>query len=392
MLSAEQREIRALAREFAEGELRPRTAEWDEARALDDDVFGSLAELGFLGMLIPEEHGGLDLDVPTYLLALEELAWGDPAVALSVQIQSGPVAQTLLRHGSEAQKEAWLPRLAAGGALGAFALSEPGAGSDVRSLETRAEPDGDGWRLTGTKKWVTNGDRAELVVVFARTGGDDDAPIGAFLVDRDAGGYRVTGREATMGLRASETVTVELDGVRVGADGLLGDGSRGLRYALEALDFGRIGVAAQALGIAQAAYEHSVAYAAEREQFGRPIGEFGAIREKVADMATRIAGARALTHEVARELQATRDGESVDDHRGPGGSAARAAMAKLAATEAAMWVADEAVQIYGGYGYMRDYPVEKLLRDAKGAEIYEGTSEIMRVVVGRRALDGAGAG
>ncbi len=273
MLTAEQLEIRSLAREFAAGEIRPHTAAWDEARALDDDVFAKLAELGFLGMLVPEAYGGLDLDPVTYLLVLEELAWGDAAVALSVAIQNGPVAGLLVRRGSDEQKQAWLPRLASGEVLGAFALSEAGAGSDPGRLTATAERDGDGWRLNGTKRWVTNGGRAGLVVVFARTSGEG---VGAFLVEPSADGYRVAGRETTMGLRASETATVELDGVRVGPDALVGDAGEGLSYALEALDLGRCGIAAQAVGIARAAMEHATAYALERQQFGQPIAEFDA--------------------------------------------------------------------------------------------------------------------
>lgn len=219
--TTEQREIRALAREFAEGEIRPRTAVWDGARALDDAIFGSLAELGFMGMLVPEAYGGLDLDLGTYLLVLEELAWGDAAVGLSVAIHNGPVTRLLLAHGDEEQRREHLPRLAAGEALGAFALSEPEAGSDAAAIRTQAVRDGDGWRLSGTKRWVTNGARADLVVVFARTGGDGAEPaIGAFLVEPAAEGYRVGRSEKTMGLRASQTVEVHLEEVRVGEGAL----------------------------------------------------------------------------------------------------------------------------------------------------------------------------
>lgn len=388
-LTAEQQEIRALAREFAEGEIRPHTAAWDEARALDDGIFAALAELGFMGMLVPEAYGGLELDLGTYLLVLEELAWGDPAVGLSVAIHNGPVCRLLLARGDEAQRREHLPRLAAGEALGAFALSEPEAGSDAASLRTRAVRDGDGWTLTGRKRWVTNGARADLVVVFARTGEEDEGhrpAIGAFLVEPSAEGYRVGRKETTMGLRASETVEVHLEDVAVGGDALLGDPERGFTYAMEALDVGRCGIAAQSLGIAEAAYEHARSYSQEREQFGRPIADFQAIRFKVADMATRIEAARALTHRAGARLQAEWAGET----SGPDafGATALAAMAKVTASETAMWVTDEAVQIYGGYGYMRDYPVEKLMRDAKGTEIYEGTSEIMRLVVAREALRG----
>jgi alkylation response protein AidB-like acyl-CoA dehydrogenase len=385
----EQLEIQALAKEFARRELRPHTARWDEDRRLDDDVFAKLSDLGFMGMLVPEAHGGLDFDVATYLGVIEELACGDGAVALSVAIHSGPVTGLILSCGTDAQKDRWLPALASGEALGAFALSEPDAGSDARAIQTRAESDGDGWRLTGVKRWVTNGARAGMVVVFARTG--DGPDVSAFLVEPSSQGYRVSGEETMLGLRASQTVTVELDGVYVGPEGLLGEAGRGLQAALEALDVGRVGVAAQSVGIARASMEHATKYSLEREQFGRPIAEFGAIQAKLADMARFVAGARSLMHEAGRAVQDLRNEAGVS-RTGPEGVTAMAAMAKLAASEAATWVADEAVQVFGGYGYMRDYPVEKLLRDSKGTEIYEGTNEIMRRVIARELLRAAQTG
>lgn len=385
-LTDQQREIQALARDFAGGELRPRSAAWDEARALDPSVVRALGEVGFLGMRIPEAHGGLGLDVPTYLLVLEELAWGDAAVALSAAIHGGPVTHLLLRRGTPAQQERWLPLLASGETLGAFALSEPEAGSDAGALTARAEPSGGGWRLSGVKRWVTNGSSAGLVVVFARTG----EGVSAFLVEPSAPGYRVAGRERTLGLRASETVTVELDGVEVAGDALLGREGEGLRAALEAVDVGRAGIAAQALGIARAAMEHAVGYALERRQFGKALADFGATQEKLAEMHRRITGARALTHQAGEALQAAEEGGH--PRAGPDGVTVRAAAAKLAASETATWVADEAVQIYGGYGYMKDYPVERLLRDAKGTEIYEGTNEILRHVIAREILRAAREG
>lgn len=396
--AAEQQEIRALARELAANEIRPFAAEWDARRELDPEIFRKLAELGFLGMLVPEEHGGLGLDWGTYLLALEELAWGDASVALTVAMQNGPVAQLLLCAGSEEQKRTWLPRLAAGEILGALAISEPQGGSEMAAMTTRAERTGGGWRVRGRKAWVTNGARAGLVVVFARTGeGAGDA--GAFLVEPRAEGYRPVRRARTLGFRASETVEVELDGVFVPEDGLLGGPTDGHHLAVQALDAGRLGVAAQAVGIAQAAFEHATAYAVQREQFGRPIAEFEAIQFKLADMAARITAARALTYDAARFAPAA--GSPAQDAPGVGsggGSAGagpchgaseftlRAAMAKLAAGETAMWVTTQAVQIFGGYGYMRDYPVEKLMRDAKGTEIHHGTGETLRLVIAREVL------
>ena len=381
MLTAEQQAIRELARDFADSEIAPHAAAWDRAGAFDRDVLARLGELGFLGMLVPEGYGGLGLDVPTYLVALEELARGDAALALTVAIQNGPVPAILFAHGNEAQKARWLPALASGEKIAGFALSEAQAGSDPAAMTTTATEEGDGWILRGAKRWVTNGASADLMLVFARTGESDRGKpaTGAFLVDTASPGYRVGRREKTMGLCASETVSVELDGVRLDGDRLLGDRRRGLSYALEALDLGRLGIGAQAVGIARSALEHAVRYAHERRQFDRPIASFGGVRSKLATMAARVAAARALVMESARAWEARHA-------PGTGGGlpvAARSAMAKLIASETATWAAEEAVRIFGGYGFMREYPVEKLMRDAKGTEIYEGTSEILRLVIGR---------
>jgi acyl-CoA dehydrogenase len=385
-LTEEQREIRAMAREFAAGEIRPHAPGWDAGRELDSGIFSMLGELGFLGMRVPEEFGGLGLDLPTYLLALEELAWGDASVALAVAIHSGPVGHLLLRYGTEDQKRRYLPRLASGEILGAFALSEPEAGSDARSVATLARRQGEDWVLHGGKKWVTNGGLAGLVVVFARR--EEGEGMNAFLVERGTPGWEVRHREVTMGLAASETVEVELSDLRVGVEALLGEEGKGFSYALEALDVGRVGIGALALGVARAALEHARDYARERVQFGQPLAAFQATRFKLADMAVRIAAARSLVRLAAEALESPSSGNHPPGDQDPEGPSSRAlaAMAKLTASEAALWIADEAVQIFGGYGYMRDYPVEKLLRDAKGLEILEGTSEIMRLVVARDVL------
>jgi alkylation response protein AidB-like acyl-CoA dehydrogenase len=383
-MTDEQRELQELARAFAETELRPNAAAWDAGRALPDEVFQKLAESGFLGMLLPEEYGGLGFDLSTYLLVLEELAWGDASVALSVAIHGGPVSGMILRHGTAGQKGAWLPALASGEVLGAFALSEPDAGSDAAAVQTTAVREGDGWRLDGLKRWVTNGRRAGVVLVFARTSSEG---LGVFMVRPGTDGYVVGNRESTMGLRASETVSVHLDGVRLEADALLGEVDRGLVMALEALDVGRIGIAIQAVGIGRAAVEHAARYAREREQFGRPIGRFGALQAKLADATMRVMSGRALAHEAALAWEAMDGGAP---RTGQDGVTARAAMAKLAASEAATFAADEAIQIFGGYGYMRHYPVERLMRDAKGTEIYEGTNEIMRRVIAGELLRDSG--
>lgn len=380
MLTEDQRAIRELARDFADGEIVPRASEWDREGAFDRGILDKLAGLGFLGMMVPERFGGLELDLPTYLVAFEELARGDAALSLTIHIQNGPVPVILLEHGTEEQRSQWLPALASGERIAGFALSEAGAGSDPASMTTRASRVDGGWEISGAKKWVTNGGLADVMLVFARTGGPDvgGRAIGAFLVDTDAPGYRVGKREKTMGLRASETVEVELHGVRVTSDRLVGNPSHGLRYALEALDLGRLGIGAQAVGIARAALEHALAYSRERHQFGRPIASFGAIRSKLSMMAARIAASRALVMEGARAWE-----ERAAAGIGDVPVTVSSAMAKLVASETAAWVTEEAVRIFGGYGFMREFPVEKLMRDAKVTEIYEGTSEVLRLVIGR---------
>jgi alkylation response protein AidB-like acyl-CoA dehydrogenase len=336
---------------------------------------GKLGELGFFGLRIPEEYEGLGVDTLTYLMILEELAAADASVAISLSVHSSLPVTMLLAHGTAEQKQRWLPAMARGEILAAFSLSEAGSGSDAAALRAQAVRQGDEWVLNGEKAWVTNGDTADLIVTIVRTDAPDDRRgthgISAFLVPADVPGVEPGKAEDKMGLRASRTTTVMLRDVRLGAEHLLGEEGEGLIYALSALDNGRMGVAAQAVGIARAALEHSVRYSAERKQFERPIREFQAIRFKRADMATRIAAARALTHDAAR---AHDRGERVTE---------RASMAKLFASETAMWVTTQAVQVFGGYGYMRDYPVERLFRDAKVTEIYEGTSEIQRIVVAR---------
>jgi alkylation response protein AidB-like acyl-CoA dehydrogenase len=389
-LTEEQLEIRALAREFASGEIRPHASAWDANRELDPGIFAKMGELGFLGMRIPEAFGGLELDLTTYLLVLEELAWGDASVALAVSIHSGPVASLLLQHGTEEQKTRYLPAMAGGDILGAFALSEGGAGSDVKALETKATPREGGWVLSGKKKWVTCGRRAGVILLFAKEEGGGG--IHAFLLEPGTPGLRIGKREVTMGLSAVETVELELDQVPVDREALLGEEGKGLGHAMEALEVGRLGTAVQAVGIGRAALEHARRYAEERVQFGRPLSELQATRFKLAGMANRLAAARALAlcgAQALEEKQARGQGGVVGDGiLDPEAPAAGtlAAMAKLTASEAAVWITDEAVQIFGGYGYMRDYPVEKLLRDAKGTEIYQGTSEIMRLLIARDVL------
>jgi alkylation response protein AidB-like acyl-CoA dehydrogenase len=371
----QRREIVALAGDFAASEIAPYAAEWDATKEFPHDVIAKLGELGFFGMQIPEEYGGLGLDTLTYLMVLEEIAAADASVSISLSVHNSLPASMLIAHGTEAQKERWLTRMATGEVLAAFALSEADSGSDAGGLRAQAERDGDGWILNGTKAWVTNGDTADLLVVMART----DTPqerlghrgISSFLVPAAAPGVEPQKPEDKMGLRSSRTTQVALRDVRLDGDCLLGEEKMGFHYSLQGLDQGRLGVAAQAIGIARAALEHSLRYADERKQFEKSIRDFQAVQFKLADMATRTEAARTLLH-----------GAALAKARGEGISL-MASMAKLFASETAMWVTTQAVQIFGGYGYMRDYPVEKLFRDAKVTEIYEGTSEIQRIIIAR---------
>jgi alkylation response protein AidB-like acyl-CoA dehydrogenase len=374
-MTPEQEQIRDLAREFAENEVRPHSAEWDEAHAFPREVVDKMGELGFLGMMLPEEWDGLGLDASTYLIALEEIARGDASVAVAMGVHNSLPTQMILAHGSPEQKERWLKPMARGEMLGAFSLSEPDSGSDAASLTAQARRADGGWVLNGAKAWVTNGGVGDVVVCMARTDTPDDRRgakgIGAFIVPTDTPGYKVGRREEKMGQRASETVGIAFEEMFVPDDQLLGEPGMGFIYALQGLDGGRLGIGALAVGIAQAALEHAVAYAGERRQFGKAIREFQGMQAKLANMATRVEAARALLHRAAAEKDA---GRPVSKH---------ASMAKLFASEAAMYVTTEAVQVFGGYGYVREYPVEKLFRDAKVTEIYEGTSEIQRMVIAR---------
>ncbi len=374
-LTDEQRDIQQLAREFATAEIAPYTARWDREQRFEPALVRRLGELGFLGMLVPEIYGGLALPTVTYLLVLEEIAAADASVAVLMSVHNSLPSQMLLSRGTEQQRERFLKPMAAGEMLGAFALSEPDAGSDAASLRTQAVRDGEAYVLNGTKSWVTQGNEAGVIVAMARTDSPDDRRgakgISAFLVTPDLPGFRVGKKEDKMGLRASPTVQLVFDNMRVPIANLLGEPGQGFIYALQSLDQGRLGIAAQALGIARAALDHAVRYAAERRQFGKFIRENEGIQFKLADMAVRITQARAALYAAA----AAKDrGESIT---------LLSATAKLAASEAAMWVTTQAIQVFGGYGYMSDYPVERLFRDAKVTEIYEGTSEIQRLVIAR---------
>jgi alkylation response protein AidB-like acyl-CoA dehydrogenase len=378
-LTEEQREIVQLARTFACEELAPHAAAWDREARFDRTVAAKLGSLGFLGMLIPEEYDGLGLDTLTYLLALEEIAVADASTAVLMSVHNSLPTQMILRFGNEEQKERLLRPMARGEKIGAFALSEPDAGSDASSLRCQAVRDGDEWVLTGTKSWVTSGSEADVIVVIARSRPLNpehrSRGISAFLVTPDLPGFHVGKKEDKMGLRASPTVQLNFDGLRVPAANLLGEEGQGFVYAMRSLDHGRLGIAAQAVGIARAALEHSLDYTAQRQQFGQPIRDFQAIQFRIADMGARIASSRAILHATA----ALKDrGESTTLY---------GAMSKLLASETAMWVTTQAVQLFGGYGYVKDYPVERFFRDAKITEIYEGTSEVQRIVIARELFD-----
>ena len=382
-LTDTQREIQSLARTYTQRELVPHASARDRDSFFDRAMVTQLADLGFFGMLIPEEYDGLGLDVRSYLLALEEIAVGDASAAVLLSVHNSLPTQMLLKFGTADQKQRFLGPMARGELLGAFMLSEPEAGSDAGSLRTQATRDGDDWILDGTKAWVSHGNEAGVLLCMART----DTPetrrssngISTFILTPDLPGFHLGKKEAKMGLRASPTLQITLDGCRVPGDRLLGEEGKGFSYALGSLDEGRLGIAAQAIGIARAALEAATRYASERKQFGKPIVEFQAIQFKLADMATQITAARTLLHAAAAAKEA---GEKITRF---------SSMAKLFASETAMSVTTQAVQIFGGYGYVTDYPVERYFRDAKVTEIYEGTSEIQRIVIAREVLAAAAA-
>jgi len=370
-----QREIVRTAREFAANELAPHVEEWDRSGTFPREAVDALGRLGFLGMLIPEAWGGAGLDTVTYLLALEEIARVDASMAVTMSVHNSLPTQMILHHGSEALRERYLRPMAEGRLLGAFALSEAHAGSDPAAMSCRADRDGDAYVLNGTKAWVTNGGTAEVVVAMARTGGPGVDGISAFVVETDAEGYGVGKEEKKMGLRASNTTEIVFTDLRVPTGHRLGEEGAGLRHALSSLEHGRLGIAAQALGIATACLDHAVAWAKEREAFGRPIAEFQGLRFKLAELAAEVSAARAQTHAAAAKQD-----------RGEPARAA-ASMAKLLASRTAMKAAVAAVQVYGGYGYVKEYPVERFFRDAKVTEIYEGTSEIQLHVIANALFD-----
>jgi len=374
-LSPEQREIQGLARAFAQAEIDPHAATWDRECRFPAELFRKLGEVGLMGICVPEELGGAGAGFVAYVLALEELSRADAGVGVTVAVHTSAATLPIVAFGSAGQRERFVPPLARGETIGAFALTESDAGSDAASLRTRATRQADGsWRLDGAKQWITNGGAAGTFILFARS--DPQQPgargISAFLLD--AAHVRVDRHTEKLGLNSSSTVDVVLDGAQVPGDRLLHAEGRGFEVAMATLDGGRIGIAAQAVGIARAAYEVASAYALERRQFGQRIADFQAIQWKLADMATEIDAARLLV------LRAAWRREQGLSHTVEG------AQAKLFASEMARRQTAEAIQVLGGYGYTKEFPVERYYRDAKITEIYEGTSEIQRLVIARELL------
>jgi butyryl-CoA dehydrogenase len=369
----EQEMLREAARRFAAERLAPTAAERDRTGAFPAAEVAEMGALGFLGMTVPEEWDGAGADHVGYALALEEVAVGDGAVSTIMSVHNSVGCAPVLRFGSPEQKERFLKPMARGEMLAAFCLTEPQAGSDASALKTRARRDGNGWVLDGAKQFITNGSTADVAIVFAVT--DPDAGkkgISAFLVPTDTPGYRVARVEDKLGQRCSDTCAIALEECRVEADLMLGAEGEGYRIALANLEGGRIGIAAQAVGMARAAFEHAAAYARDRTSFGKPIAEHQAVAFRLADMATRIEAARQLVLHAAALRDAGRP------------CLKEASMAKLYASEMAEAVCSDAIQVHGGYGYLSDFPVERIYRDVRVCQIYEGTSDIQRMVIARQ--------
>jgi alkylation response protein AidB-like acyl-CoA dehydrogenase len=378
-LSEEQEAVRDLAKNFVDREITPHVIEWDRAENVDRTIVGKLGALGFLGLTVPEEYGGSGGDHLAYCLVTEELGRGDSSVRGIVSVSLGLVAKTIAAWGDEEHKRAWLPALTSGEAIGCFALTEPGTGSDAGNLDTRAVRDGGDWVVSGTKMFITNGTWADVVLLFARTG---DTPghrgVSAFLVPTDTPGLTRRTLHGKLGLRGQATAELVFDSVRIPAGALLGPEGKGFSIAMSALAKGRMSVAAGCVGIAQAALDAAVGYAGEREQFGKPIAGYQLVQELISDIAVDVEAARLLTWRVADLIDR---GETF---------ATAASQAKLFASEAAVRAANNALQVFGGYGYIDEYPVGKLLRDARVMTLYEGTSQIQKLIIGR-ALTGVSA-
>jgi alkylation response protein AidB-like acyl-CoA dehydrogenase len=374
-LTEDQQLLRQTVREFAEREMRPHVMEWDESQRFPRQLIDKLAGLGLMGIQFPEQYGGAAMSAVDYCICIEELARVDPSVCLSVAAHNGLGSAHIFMFGTEAQKQRYLVPLASGRQLAAWALTEASAGSDAAAMRTTATREGDGWVLNGTKQFITHGRDGDVMVVMAVTNRPKGSRgISAFIVERGAKGHRGTKKENKLGMRASETSEVVFEQCVVPASQMLGMEGQGFVNALQVLDAGRIGIAALAVGLAQGAYEAARRYAFERKQFGQPIAAFQSIRAKLVDAATRIEGARLLTFRAAAMKDEGRR------------TTREAAMAKLYSSEVAVRVAEDGVQIHGGYGFVKDYPAEKFFRDVKLTTIGEGTSEIQRLVIARQLL------
>jgi len=371
-LTEEQEMLRKMVRDFAEKEVEPTAAERDEEERFDREIFDKMAELGLTGIPWPEEYGGIGSDYVSYVIAVEELSRVCASTGVTLSAHLSLASWPIYKYGNEEQKKNFLKRLATGEALGAYALSEPGAGSDVVSMKMTAKEDGDHYILNGSKVWITNGGVADIYVVFAKT--DEDKRhkgISAFIVEKGTEGFTFGKKEKKLGIRSSPTTELIFENCRIPKENMLGEEGEGFKIAMTTLDGGRNGIAAQALGIAQGALDAATDYAKEREQFGKPIAHNQGISFKLADMATEVEASRLLTYQAAW----------LESQGKPYGKAS--AMSKLFAGDAAMRITVEAVQVFGGYGYTKDYPVERYMRDAKITQIYEGTNEIQRLVIGR---------
>lgn len=374
-LSEEHLAVRDAAREFAHTELLPGVIERDSEAKFPYEQIKQMGELGFMGMMVKEEYNGGGMDTLSYVLAMEELSKIDASASVSMSVNNSLVCWGLEKYGTEAQKEKYLKKLATGEILGAFCLSEPEAGSDATSQRTEAVRDGDHYILNGTKNWITNGNTASVYLVIAQTDASKGHKgISVFIVEKGWDGFVVGKKEDKLGIRGSDTHSLMFTDVKVPAENRIGEEGFGFTFAMETLNGGRIGIAAQALGIAAGAYEFALAYSKERKAFGKPISQHQAIQFKLADMATTIEAARLLVYKAAVLKDQGHD------------YAHASAMAKLYASQVAMDVTVEAVQVHGGYGYVKEYHVERLMRDAKITQIYEGTSEIQKIVISRGIL------
>ncbi len=368
--------LRDMVRDFAANEIRPHARQWDRDQAIPDDLVRKLAELGLLGIMVEPEYGGAGLGYLANAVIIEELARQDGGVALFVAAHNGLCVSQIRMSGNDEQKKKYLPKLATGEYIGAWGLTEPSCGSDAAALKTRAVRDGDGWKITGQKMFITNGSRAQVFVVMARTDPEAGAKgISAFIVERGTEGFTIGAKEDKMGMRSSDTVPLTFEDCRVGADALLGQEGEGYKNALAVLERGRVAIGALSIGLARGALEEAIAYANEREAFGKPIARHQAISFTLADMATQVEAGRLLVHDAALTLDAGRSDRL------------KACVAKLFASEMATRVCLDAIQIHGGYGYTKDMPVERYMRDAKLCEIGEGSSQIQRIVIARELLN-----